>query len=79
MIEFGRPIIVTFKVVIAAYMVYKTISIGDREERLRLMDYWSTIGFFASVEYITDKYGHVFCDKFVEIFYLQSTRSKRTK
>jgi len=61
MIEFGRLIIVTFKIIIAAYMVYKTICSGDREERLRLMDYWCTIGFFALVEYIIDKYGHVFC------------------
>lgn len=61
MIEFGRLIIVTFKIVISVYMVYKTISSGDRKERLRLMDNWSTIGFFAIVEYIADKYGHVFC------------------
>jgi len=61
MIEFTRLIIVAFKVVISVYMVYKTINSGDRKERLRLMDYWSTIGFFAFVEYITDKYGHVFC------------------
>lgn len=62
MIEFGRLIIVTFKIVISAYMVYKTISSEDRKERLKLMDSWCTIGFFGFVEYITDKYGHyVFC------------------
>jgi hypothetical protein len=60
MIEFGRLIIVTFKIVIFIYMVYNTIIIEDRKERSSLMDYWSTIGFFTVVEYITDKYGHVF-------------------
>ncbi|XP_003242491.1 receptor expression-enhancing protein 4-like [Acyrthosiphon pisum] len=55
MIEFGRLMIVTFKIVIAVYMVYKTISSEDREERLILMDYWCTIGFFALIEYISDK------------------------
>jgi len=60
MFEFGRLMIVTFKIVIAMYMVYKTISSGDREERLILMDYWCTIGFFALVEYISDKYDHAF-------------------
>lgn len=58
MIEFGRLIIFTFKIAIAAYMVYKTISSEDREESLRLMDYWCMIGFFAFVEYIIDKYDH---------------------
>lgn len=58
MIEFGRLIIFTFKIVIAAYMVYKTISSEDREESLRLMDYWCMIGVFAFVEYIIDKYDH---------------------
>jgi len=61
MIELGRLMIVTFKIVIAVYMVYKTISSGDREERLILMDYWCMIGFFSLVEYISDKYDHVFC------------------
>jgi len=60
MIQFGRLIIVTFKIVISVYMVYKTIYIEDRKERSSLLNNWCTIGFFVLVEYITDKYGHVF-------------------
>lgn len=60
MTQFGRLIIVTFKIVISVYMVYKTFFIEDRTESSSLLNNWCTIGFFALVEYITDKYGHVF-------------------
>jgi len=60
MIEFSRLIIVTFKIVISVHMVYKTIVSEDSTESSTLLDYWSTIGFFAFVEYISDKYGHDF-------------------
>lgn len=72
MIEFGRLIIVTFKIIISAYMVYKTIISEDHKESLKLMDSWCVIGFFAFVEYITDKYGHAFClisNSMREIYY----------
>lgn len=60
MIQLGRLIIVTFKIIIYVYMVYKTIFIEDRKERSSLLNNWCTIGFFALVEYVIDKYGHVF-------------------
>lgn len=59
MVEFSRLVIVTFKIVISVYMVNKTLICEDRNERSKLLVYWSTIGFFALVEYITDKYGCV--------------------
>lgn len=60
MTQFGRLIIVVFKIVISVYMVYKTIFIEDRTESSSLLNNWCTIGFFTLVEFITDKYGHVF-------------------